>query len=63
MAVVLEIKLVPSSAHEVSWLDYEIPIVGAIFRQPIGEVNSVGNKNLLGARELGEKCNLDRQRL
>lgn len=63
MAVVPDINTIPPGGYEVTWLDYEIPNVGAIFRQPLGEVSGPENHNLLGARELSDGYDLDRVKL
>lgn len=63
MAVVPDIESVPSSGHDVSWLDYEIPTVGAIFRQRAKQVDGAEKVNLLGARELDVKFDLNLLRL
>ncbi|KAF1828191.1 HET-domain-containing protein [Decorospora gaudefroyi] len=62
MAVVPDIESLPSSAHDVSWLDYEIPAVGAIFRRSIWEDSGNGKQNLLGAEELEDAFDLGRAR-
>ena len=62
MAVVPDVASIPPSAHEVNWLDYAIPTVGAIFRRPSKAVSGVENRNLLSARELNENYDLERLR-
>jgi hypothetical protein len=63
MAVVPDVESIPSAAHDATWLDYEIPAVGAIFRQPFGEPSSDSNQILLGARELMGTFDLERIRV
>jgi hypothetical protein len=62
MAVVPDLESIPSTAHDITWLDYEIPAVGAIFRQPAGESRDNRDQDLLGARELPLKFDLARVR-
>jgi hypothetical protein len=60
MAVVPDIESIPPTGHDATWLDYEIPAVGAIFRKPAEDVM---NKNLLGVRELKDEFDLERVRV
>jgi len=62
MAVVPDIESIPPTGHDASWLDYEIPAVGAIFYKPAAEPSDGLNQNLLGARELKSSFDLERLR-
>lgn len=60
MAVVPHIDSIPSCGHEESWLTYEIPATGAIYRQQTdNSQNRPGKFPLLEARELENMANLD----
>jgi hypothetical protein len=63
MAVVPDVESISLSGHEVKWLDYEIPTVGAIFRRPVDEGGAGESNNLLSAREFDDKYDLDRVRI
>ncbi|KAF2850434.1 HET-domain-containing protein [Plenodomus tracheiphilus IPT5] len=58
MAVVPDIEALPPSAYEVSWLDHEIPEVGAIFYQPVHEPDSADTNNLLSAKVMDDEYDL-----
>ncbi|KAI4656437.1 uncharacterized protein J4E79_007991 [Alternaria viburni] len=62
MAVVPDIESIPPTGHDATWLDYEIPAVGAIFYKSAAEPSDFLNQNLLGARELKGSFDLERLR-
>lgn len=60
MAVVPDLESIPPTAHDITWLDYEIPAVGAVFRQLAGNSS---DQDLLGAREIPSTFDLGQVRM
>lgn len=59
LAVVPDLDSIPRQAHEINWLNRDIPATGAIYLQREIDYESTAKPKLFGARELGDKCNFE----